>query len=197
MIGLLGLLASNWWLLALRGLFAVLFALAAFFWPEMTLTVLVLLFGAYAMVDGVAALFGAFNGAAGGRRWPLLLEALVGIGAGIAALVWPNITALVLLYLIAFQAMATGLFQVLAAIRLREEIHGEWLLGLAGVASMLFGLLMVAFPGAGAVAVVWTIGAYALVFGVLLLAVAFRLRGLRDRITPAAGMSMPGGTRSA
>jgi uncharacterized membrane protein HdeD (DUF308 family) len=110
----------------------------------------------------------------------LLLEGIAGIGAGVLTFVWPGLTALVLLYLIAFWAIVTGIFEVVAAIRLCRAITIEWLLGIAGVASVVFGVLLVAFPGAGALTVVWLIGIYALVFGLLLLGLAWRLRDLRQ-----------------
>jgi uncharacterized membrane protein HdeD (DUF308 family) len=179
---MIGLLARNWWVLALRGVLAILFGLAAIFWPGLTLVALVFLFGAYALIDGIGALLVAVGGGSRvGSRWLLVLEGVVGILAGIAAFIWPGITAFVLLILIAAQAVVTGIFELVAAIRLRREIEGEWLLGLSGVASIIFGVLMFAFPGAGALAVVWLIGAYALVFGVLMLVLAFRVRGWRDR----------------
>jgi uncharacterized membrane protein HdeD (DUF308 family) len=176
-------LARNWWAVALRGLFAVLFGFAALAWPGITLAALVALFGAYALVDGLFAIVSAVvNAGRQPRWWALLLEGLLGVAAGIAAFVWPGITALVLLYVIAAWAIVTGIFEIVAAIRLRREIRGEWLLALGGLASVLFGLSLIVFPVAGALTVVWLIGAYALVFGVLLLVLAFRLRGMRNRI---------------
>ena len=171
-------LARNWWALALRGLFAVLFGLLAFAWPGLTLAALVLLFGAYALVDGVFALVAAVRAAEAHERWWwFVLEGLAGIAAGLLTFVWPGITALVLLYLIAWWAVITGVLEIAAAIRLRNEISGEWALALGGVASVVFGFLLLFRPGAGALAVVWLIGIYALLFGVLLLMLAFRLRG--------------------
>lgn len=169
--------ARNWWTLALRGLAAVLFGLATFVWPDITLFVLVLMFGAYAFVDGIFALVAAFSDRAGKQRWwVLLLEGLAGIAAGILTFIWPGMTAFVLLYLIAAWAIVTGIFEVIAAIRLRREIEGEWLLALGGIASIIFGILMVIWPGAGALTVVWLIGSYAFVFGLLMIFLAFRLR---------------------
>jgi uncharacterized membrane protein HdeD (DUF308 family) len=170
-------LARNWWMLALRGLVAVLFGLVAIVWPGLTLTALVLLFGAYALVDGVFAVVSALRTASRQSRWwMLLIEGVIGIVIGVVTFLWPDITALALLYLIAAWAIVTGVFEILAAIRLRREITGEWLLALSGIASVLFGLLLVILPGAGALAVVWLIGIYALIFGVLLIVLAFRLR---------------------
>jgi uncharacterized membrane protein HdeD (DUF308 family) len=175
-------LARNWWALALRGLAAVLFGIMAFAWPGMTLGVLVLLYGAYALVDGVLAIIAAVAGRTSGMPWwALLLEGVLGITVGILTFAWPGITALVLLYLIAAWAVATGVFEVVAAIRLRREIRGEWLLALSGIISVLFGIALVINPVGGALAVVWLIGAYAIAFGVLLIALGFRLRGVAKR----------------
>lgn len=179
---MLDILARNWWALALRGVVAVLFGLAALIWPGLTLTALVLLFGAYSLVDGIFAVVSAFARAGRERGWwAFLVEGLLGIAAGIVTLLWPGITGLVLLLFIAAWAIVTGVVEIVAAIRLRREIEGEFLLGLSGVLSVIFGLILIARPGAGAVAVAWLIGAYALLFGALLLALAFRLRGLRGR----------------
>ncbi len=171
------ILARNWWAIALRGLFAVLFGVAAFVWPGITLVVLVLLWGAYALVDGIFALVAAVRAAERrGTWWPLVLEGILGIVAGVLTFIWPGITALVLLYLIAAWAILTGIAEIVAAVRLRRVLTGEWLLGLAGVVSIIFGVLLIVFPGAGALAVIWLIGAYALVFGIVLIVLGFRLR---------------------
>jgi uncharacterized membrane protein HdeD (DUF308 family) len=191
-------LSRNWWLVALRGVLAILFALLAFFWPGITITVLVFFFGAYALVDGVIALGATFSAIRHNARWwPLLLEALLGIGIGLATFVWPGITALALLFLIAAWAIATGIFEVIAAIQLRQAIEGEWMLILAGVLSVVFGLLLIVFPGSGALAVLWLIAAYALVFGVLLLVLAFRLRGLKKDVESIPQAPPVGGTSPA
>ena len=168
----------------------MLFGLLAFFWPLATVEALVLVFGAVAFVDGVFAVVAAIAAARWRMPvWPLVAEGVLGIGAGVATFVWPAITALVLLSIIAFWAIVTGVFEIVAAIQLRRELTGEWLLALSGAASVLFGLLLVVFPGAGALAVIWIIGAYALVFGLLLLALAFRLRSwqrsVRGDLAPA------------
>ena len=170
-------LARNWWALALRGLVAVLFGLLAFVWPGLTVAMLVLLFGAYVLVDGVFAIAAAVKAPAGyDRWWVLLLEGIVGVIIGVLTFVWPAMTALVLLYFIAAWAIITGVLEITAAIRLRKSIGNEWLLVLSGVLSILFGLALMLMPGAGALAVVWLIGSYAVIFGVLLVALSFRLR---------------------
>ena len=173
-------LTANWWALALRGLVAVLFGLMTLFLPGITLVTLVLLFGAYALVDGVFNVIAFFRVAS--HQWALLVEGVIGIIAGLLTFAWPAITAFALLYLIAFWAILTGIFEVVAGIRLRKTIANEWLLLLMGVLSLLFGLLILFAPGTGALAIVLWIGAYALVFGVFLLALAFRLRGHRRLI---------------
>lgn len=171
-------LARNWWALFFRGLFAVLFGILAFFWPGLTLTVLVLLFGAYSLVDGIFAIIAAVNAPKQMERWwILLLEGVAGVIVGALTFFWPAITALVLLYLIAAWAIVTGIFEIAAAVRLRRTLASEWLLGLSGVLSILFGVVLMVMPVAGALAVVWLIGAYAVIFGLLLMGLAFRLRG--------------------
>ncbi len=136
------------------------------------------LFGAYALVDGILAIVSTFRS---GEWWPPLLEGTVGITAGVGAFLWPGITALALLYLIAAWAILTGILEIVAAIRLRKVIENEWWLALGDVASVILGVIMVATPEAGALGLVWAIGAYALLFGITLIALGFRLRGLRDR----------------
>lgn len=170
-------LARNWWSLVIRGIAGILFGLLTFMWPGITLTALVFVFGAYALIDGVMSLVGAVRAAGANDRWAaLLVEGIVGILAAIAAIVWPGLTALTLVYVIAAWALVTGIAEIAAAIRLRHEIHGEWLLALAGVASILFGVLLAAMPAAGALAIAIWVGAYALIFGIVVLALGFRLR---------------------
>jgi uncharacterized membrane protein HdeD (DUF308 family) len=175
---MLHLLARHWWALALRGVFAVLFGLLTFLIPGITLLTLVLLFGAYAILDGIFDIVSAVR--APGRHWPLVLEGVVGIIIGILTFLWPGITTMVLLYLIAFWAIFTGVLEIVAGIRLREVIANEWLLILMGVLSVLFGFLILIFPGAGALAIIIWIGAYALLFGIMLIALAFLLRRFRQ-----------------
>ena len=173
-------LAKNWWALALRGLVALMFGLLTFVLPGITLVTLILLFGAYALADGIFNIIAFFRVAS--HHWALLIEGLIGIIAGILTFVWPAITALALLYVIAFWAIFTGIFEIVAGIRLRKVITNEWLLLLMGILSLLFGLFVLIAPGVGALAIVLWIGAYALVFGIFLLALAFRLRGHRHLV---------------
>jgi uncharacterized membrane protein HdeD (DUF308 family) len=168
-------LARNWWALAIRGVVAILFGLLTWFIPGITLVALVFLFGAYALLDGVLNLVASFRAAA--HHWALLIEGILGIGAGIVTFLWPAMTAGVLLFVIAFWAIFTGVFEIIAGIRLRKAIANEWLFLLMGILSVLFGLFILWSPAAGALAIVIWIGAYAFVFGVLMLLLAFRLRG--------------------
>jgi uncharacterized membrane protein HdeD (DUF308 family) len=171
-------LARYWWTLALRGALAVLFGVIAVIWPDITLRVLVLLFGFYALVDGLLALAAVIVGGrlVSARRGWLIFEGVTGIAAGVFTFLWPDITALVLLYLIAAWAIATGLFEVAVAVVLRRELRGEWLLALGGIISVAFGVFLAVRPGDGAIAVVLVLGVYAIVFGVALVALAVRLR---------------------
>ena len=181
-------LSSNWWVILLRGIVGVIFGVVAFFSPGATLLALVFVWGAYALVDGAFALYMTYLAARQQRRWwPYLLEGLVGIGAGLLAFVLPGITALALLYLIAAWAIVTGIVEIVAAIDLRKQIQNEWLLGLAGALSIIFGIVVAILPDAGALAVVWTVGAYALLFGITLIVLAFRMRSLGKSLrAPAA-----------
>ena len=169
-------LSGNWWVVALRGLAAILFGLLTLFAPAISLAALVLLFGAFAFADGILAIVTAIRRRSTDKWWVLLLEGIAGIAAGIITLFMPGITAIALLYLIAARAIIMGVLDVSAAIRLRKVIEGEWLLGLSGVASIIFGVLLVLFPGPGALAVVLWIGAFSLVIGALLVGLGFRLR---------------------
>jgi len=169
-------LAHNWGWVLLRGLLAVVFGVIAFFEPQSAFAALVLLFGAYAFVDGVFALIALFRGAGKDRFWVLVLEAVVGIGIGILTIAHPATTALVLLYYVGIWAILTGVFELMAAIRLRKEITGEFWLGLAGVLSIAFGILLFVVPGSAALALTIWIGAYAFIFGIMLILLAFRLR---------------------
>lgn len=176
-VGMLQDLQRNWGWIVLRGVAAVVFGVLAYVWPGVTLAVLVLFWGVYAFVDGVLALLAAFRVRDRGRPfWALLIVGVLGVAAGVLTFFWPGMTALVLLALIATWALVMGVFQIVAAIRLRKVIDNEWLLALSGLVSALFGALMLWRPGAGALAVVWVIASYVIVFGVLLIALGLKLR---------------------
>ena len=169
---------GHWWALALRGAIAILFGLAALLRPGIAVEALILLFGAYALVDGVFSIVGVFGGTRGGTpRWLLFIEGVAGILAGLIAFVLPGLTAILLLYLIAAWAIVTGISEIAMAIRLRKEISGEWALIVGGAFSVLFGVILaVVGPVAGLLSLVWLIGIYAVAFGIMLLIAGFRLR---------------------
>lgn len=176
----LDMLIRNWWALALRGVFAILFGLMAIVWPGLTLAALILLFGAYALVDGVfAVVHGVSSYGERERWWVTVLEGIAGIIIGIVTFLWPDLTALTLLTIIGVWAIFTGVMEIMGAIQLRQVIEGEWLYILSGIASVVFGALVILFPGAGALSLTWLIGTYALVFGVMFIILAFRLRGMK------------------
>jgi uncharacterized membrane protein HdeD (DUF308 family) len=178
-------LSRAWWAIALRGAAAIIFGVLTFVLPGVTLAVLVLLFGAYAIVDGIFTLVAAARGQVHDLdhpRWALVLEGIAGLAAGVVAFVWPGLTTLAVVYLIAAWAVVTGVLEIVAAIRLRRHIDNEWWLVLSGVLSIVFGVFVAAAPGAGALAIVFWIGAYAIVFGALLIGLAFRLRSARNHV---------------
>ena len=175
--GVLPLASRNWWAILLRGILAILFGFLAFLSPGITLLALVFLFGAYMLVDGVLAIVAAVWAAGREQRWWLLLiEGIVGVLAGILAFVLPQAAALAFLYLVAAWAIVTGVLEILAAVRLREEIEGEWALIVGGAVSVVFGVLLAVLPAVGILSLVWLIGAYAVMFGILLVALALRVR---------------------
>jgi uncharacterized membrane protein HdeD (DUF308 family) len=181
-------LSLNWTALALRGIVAIAFGILAFLLPGLTLGALIILFAAYALVDGVSHLVTAFrNRGSGGSDWWMVIGGIAGIAAAVITVLVPNITALFLVTLIGAWAIVTGVTEVVAAYQLRKEINNEWLLALDGVISVLFGIYVVLFPGSGAIAIVWIIASFAIISGVVLLALAFRMRSLGERM---------GGTRS-
>ncbi|WP_288132077.1 HdeD family acid-resistance protein [Microbulbifer sp.] len=179
---MLRLMADNWWVALLRGLFAVLFGVLTFVWPGITLLSLIILFGAYTLVDGVVAIYGAIQGrgqASKSSLWWLLFVGITGIAAGILTFFYPQVTGLVLVVFIGAWALVRGIFEIIGAVRLRKEIDHEWLLICAGVLSVIFGLVLLMKPGAGALALLWLIGGYAILFGLILVWLAFRLRRLK------------------
>jgi len=189
-------MTRRWWLLLLRGIAAIAFGVLAFMWPALTLLTLVFLYGTFAIIDGVLALAGAFGRRSGGAvpGWWLVLTGILDIGAGLIALLWPGITALVLIMFIGAWAVVRGIFEIAAAIQLRKEIEGEWLLITLGVLSVIFGIAVLAYPGAGAVGLVWAIASYAIVIGIIMVAFSLRLRSHHSRMSDT-GVAQPGGAR--
>jgi uncharacterized membrane protein HdeD (DUF308 family) len=170
------ILVGNWWALALRGALAILFALVAFFLPGITATILVLIFGAYALVDGIFALIAGLRAARHhGRSAPLLIEGILNLLIGVLVLLWPVAALVTLIYLIAIWAVITGVLLIAAGIALIRH-SGEWLLIVGGIVSVVLGIVLFFAPGAGIVAISWWLGVYALLFGIALLITAFRIR---------------------
>ena len=185
-------LAQNWWALVIRGAAGVLFGIAALVWPPAAVAALVLLFGAYALVDGIFNIVAAVRAPAQGRRWGwLMFSGVIGIATGLIAFFFPGITALALVLLVASWSIVTGLAEIVAAIRLRKLIRHEWLLILSGLLSVAFGVLLFLVPAAGAVALAIWIGAFMLVFGALLIAFGVRLRSW-GRTNRSSQTGMPG-----
>lgn len=180
----LSILQENWWAIALRGVLGILIGIVAFVLPVPTMVALVWLFGAYAILDGLFNLVTVWRKGRTRPWWAMALEGVLGLGAGIVSFIWPGITALALVYLIAAWALVTGVLEIVAAIRLRKEIEGEWLLALSGVFSIVLGVLFAIAPDAGAVALVWFWGAYTAAFGALLIWLSFRLRAGHEAIKP-------------
>ena len=180
---LAGILRRGWWTLLLRGIAAIAFAVLTWVKPGISLTALVFVFGFYATVDGILGIWMAVAGRKGNEHWwALLLGGLLGVVVGTVSFLAPGITALVLLFYIALWAIATGSLELVVAIRLRKEISNEWFLVLAGLASVAFGVLLIARPGAGALAVLSLIAAYAFVFGLILVMLAFRARSFVSQL---------------
>ncbi len=168
-------LARTWWLVLIRGLAAILFGLLALFWPGITVLVLVVFFGAYAIVNGVFSILSAFRHETQSRVWTII-SGIIGILAGVVAFLWPGITLLVLLYVIAFWAIFTGVAEIMDGIRLRKEIDNEWTLILAGALSVIFGILLLIWPGPGMLSLVWLIAIFAILYGIALVALSFRVK---------------------
>lgn len=186
-----GTLAARSWALILRGVAAILFGVLAFTAPGIGLMFLIVLWGFYALVDGALSLMLASRGRLGAaRRWGwLVFEGLVSIAAGVMSFAWPRMTTLVLLTVIAAWAVVTGLAEIVVAIRIRRQVHGEWMLALSGVISIALGVLMLVYPGAGALGIVWMIGSYAIVFGGLFIGLGIRL----NRWSRATELHLPTG----
>lgn len=173
---LLHALARNWWLVLLRGICAIVFGLLAFIWPGATLIALVLLYGAFAAADGILALSAAISGDTQTSRWWLAVVGILGVLAGLMAFLWPGLTAAVLQIIIAAWAITTGIMEIVGAIMLRKEIEDEWYLIAAGTLWVIFGLVLVLKPAVGVLALLYTIGTFAVIYGALLISLALRLR---------------------
>lgn len=179
--------ARWWWTFIVRGILAIAFGILAFFAPSLGIAVLVGLFGAWVLIDGAASILAGIRTRGSDRSWWLeILEGIAGIAAGLLALIFPLFAAEVLVLIIAAWAVVTGIFEIVAAIRLREQIRGEIWLGLAGVVSILFGIVLVLFPAAGALSLVWLIGGSAIAFGGFLVVLGWRLRGIHALVRRGA-----------
>ena len=179
---MLDVLTQKWWAVALRGILAIVFGIVALAFPGATLVSLAVVFGAYAFVSGVFALIAAFGSRGRDAVW-YVLDGILGIAVGMATFFFPGLTAQGLVLLIGVWAILTGIFEVIAGFEL--PIKRDWLLVIAGIASIIFGVLVFVYPASGALAIVWLIGVYALVFGVTMLAFGIRLRGLRGSLATA------------
>ena len=177
----------NWWLLALRGVFAIIFGLIALFAPRIALLAFILVFAVYALVNGIITVYTAIQERGSLSRWGwVLFEGILSIIAGIVAFVYPGLTALVLLYIIASWAIVTGMMEIFAAFAIRPFVSREWPLVLAGILSLVFGFLLIIFPGAGLLSLLWLVGIYAIVFGVLFIIRAFQLRSWASSVAAHA-----------
>ncbi|MFE3452902.1 HdeD family acid-resistance protein [Nonomuraea sp. NPDC059194] len=170
-------LASTWWLILIRGICAVIFGILAIIWPGITIWVLVIFFGAYALVNGIFSVISAFRHNVESRAW-LIISGIIGILAGIVAFVWPAITTLALLYVIAFWAIFTGIAEIIAGIRLRKIIDNEWMLIIGGLLSVVVGVLLLIWPASGALALTWLIGAFAIIYGITIIILSTRVKSL-------------------
>jgi uncharacterized membrane protein HdeD (DUF308 family) len=178
-------LSRDWWHFAVRGVLAILFGVLTLVWPKSAITALVLLFGAFVLVDGIVAVVSGIQSREYFKQWwALLLEGLTGIVIAVMTFIWPGTAAVVLLYFIAAWAILTGIFEIVAALEFRNVIPGEWATFLAGVLSILLGILLFAYPSAGAVGMVWAIALYAIAAGIMEIVFAFRLRGLGQKLEP-------------
>ncbi|WP_327090092.1 HdeD family acid-resistance protein [Nonomuraea sp. NBC_01738] len=170
-------IARTWWLVLIRGICAIIFGILALFWPGITVYVLVIFFAAYAIVGGSFSLFAAFGHNVQSRAW-LIISGIIGILAGIVAFVWPGITAVALLYIIAIWAIFTGIAEIVAGIAVRKQIDNEWIIIVAGVISVIFGFLLLIWPASGMLALTWLLGIFALIYGIAMIVLSFRVKKL-------------------
>ena len=172
-----GIFTRNWWVFALRGLLAIIFGLLALIWPEITIITLVILFGVFILLEGILNLvIGIASSETNRRWWVTLLQGILGIGIAILTFIWPDITAIILLYFIAAWALLTGFMQIFTAIQLRRMIEREWMMILSGALSIILAILLFVFPGESAISLVWLIGIFTIILGILLIILSFRLR---------------------
>ncbi|MEU9885173.1 HdeD family acid-resistance protein [Sphaerisporangium sp. NPDC051011] len=177
-----GMTGRQWWVLAVRGACAIVFGILAIIWPLITLLTLVVLFGIFAIVSGIFTLVGAFRGhhPGGSRTW-MIVAGVLSVIAGIIAWIWPGITAFALLMLIAAYAVVIGISEIIAALRRRKAGETEWMWMVTGVLPVIFGILLFVWPAPGALALTWLIGIFAIVYGVSLLVLAYRVHDLGHR----------------
>ena len=175
----------NWWMLVVRGVLAIIFGLIVLLVPRIALLALVYVFAAYALIDGLMAVYIAIRERGSLSRWGrVLFEGILGIIIGIVAFIHPGFTALVLLYVVAIWAVVTGIMEIATAFAIRGFAAREWALGLAGVLSIIFGIVLFIFPGAGILSILWLVGIYAIIFGILFIVRAFQLRSWASRVAP-------------
>lgn len=184
---MLAVLANRWPYVLIRGICAIIFGIIAFAWPGITLFTLVVLFGIYVLVDGIFALVTAMTPAGRGSVGWLVLVGILGIAAGVVTFFYPMMTAVVLISLIGAWAVVKGIIEIVAAVQLRKEIRHEWLLALAGTFSVLFGLILWVRPAAGVLALIWVLGLYAILFGIVEIGLSLRLRSLKTHLPETGG----------
>ena len=173
-------MSEHWWVVLLRGLLAILFGILAFTWPGLTAVILVTIWGVYALFDGIVGIIAGIKG-----KWgSLVVLGLLSILAGAVALVWPGLTAISLLWVLAIWIIVAGAMQIAAAVRLRKEVQGEWMWILSGILMVVLGLVFFMRPGAGILSVTWLIASLAIVWGILLVMLSFKLKGLKGRLAP-------------
>jgi uncharacterized membrane protein HdeD (DUF308 family) len=183
-------ISKYWWAFSLRGLIAVAFGLAALLWPTLTLGVMVLLFGLFALFEGGLTIVTSFGKGDQKGGWTFLFEGVAGLlacvivllGSGLGSLLWPRVAAVMLVYYIGGWAILAGLFKTITAFRIRTELKGEWILGLSGLSSILVGLILILRPGAGVLAVAWLIGTLAIILGIFLTLLGLKFRGMGDNL---------------
>jgi uncharacterized membrane protein HdeD (DUF308 family) len=173
-------LARTWWLVLVRGILAVIFGVLALNWPGLTVLVLVTVFGAYAIVSGAFSLVAGFRHDAQHRIW-LIVSGIIGILAGVVTFAWPGITALTLLYVVAFWAIFSGVSEIVGGVQMRKTIDNEWMLIVGGALSVIFGVLLLVWPGAGLLTLGWLIGAFAILYGLAMVMLSLRVKKLVPR----------------